>query len=420
MMVLNKMNKSILVILVLVTQYATLSAQDYQTIARKNDQKFINVNSIFFAKNFTLTDKGINYNDYVKGIDENEKKVKWQYSYVDAERANWREPQLTTELKYVLEHSNFYDKDSSFYKDPDNTLFIGGTFDKATIYKVFDVPLGNNKKGTCYKATVEMSLTIKDANDEVVDTVKIIATNQEMDSLSYRETLIDRVYVAAIYQLIHNEKMAKHIVTFTFNLSDTIISYLPKPIAKLTNTKDANTATVTVKTIKRHSSGFAITNDGYILTSLHHLYGSKIINNNAIEVILSNDNKVKAKFIKGNKKIDIALIKVESGFEKCFEILTEKKQKVFEEVYTIGTPSSIELGQSAAKGIISSERIIDSINLIQLNMNLNKGNSGGPLFNENAVLYGIVTSKLFGFGVEGIAFAIPAYKLKEYLHIDFK
>jgi hypothetical protein len=90
MMVLNKMNKSILVILVLVTQYATVSAQDYQTIARKNDQKFINVNSIFFAKNFTLTDKGINYNDYVKGIDENEKKVKWQYSYVDAERANWR------------------------------------------------------------------------------------------------------------------------------------------------------------------------------------------------------------------------------------------------------------------------------------------------------------------------------------------
>lgn len=88
-----------------------------------------------------------------------------------------------------------------------------------------------------------------------------------------------------------------------------------------------------------------------------------------------------------------------------------------QEVYTIGAPKSIELGQSVSTGIISNKRTTNQNNLLQMNMSINSGNSGGPLFDKTGNLQGVVTSKLYGIGVEGISFSIPSYKLEDYLNI---
>jgi len=50
-------------------------------------------------------------------------------------------------------------------------------------------------------------------------------------------------------------------------------------------------------------------------------------------------------------------------------------------------------------------------------MALNPGNSGGPIFDERGVLHGVVVSKLVGFATEGVSFAIPGYKISEYLNL---
>ncbi len=89
-------------------------------------------------------------------------------------------------------------------------------------------------------------------------------------------------------------------------------------------------------------------------------------------------------------------------------------------VYTIGTPKSIELGQSVTSGIISSERKTETMHLLQIGMSINAGNSGGPLFDEKGNLHGVMVGKLVGKNTEGVSFAIPSYLIPEYLNIKFQ
>jgi len=108
------------------------------------------------------------------------------------------------------------------------------------------------------------------------------------------------------------------------------------------------------------------------------------------------------------------------NFEKVFLLSDTKTFKNLSEVYTIGAPKSVELGQSVSLGLISNERTTNNNNLLQLNININGGNSGGPLFEKNGTLQGIIQSKLVGKDTEGVGFAIPSYLVSSYLNIQYK
>jgi S1-C subfamily serine protease len=86
-------------------------------------------------------------------------------------------------------------------------------------------------------------------------------------------------------------------------------------------------------------------------------------------------------------------------------------------LYTIGAPKHIELGQTITRGIFSNERIVNNNHLLQLNMNVNSGNSGGPVIDNNQKLHGVIVSKLWGLSVEGICFAIPSHIIKDNLNL---
>ena len=90
-----------------------------------------------------------------------------------------------------------------------------------------------------------------------------------------------------------------------------------------------------------------------------------------------------------------------------------------EDVYTIGAPKSVSLGQSISSGLISNERKVNNNNLIQLSMSINFGNSGGPIFDRKGNLHGVVVSKLVGNSTEGVAFAVPSYLLTKYLNLKY-
>ena len=123
--------------------------------------------------------------------------------------------------------------------------------------------------------------------------------------------------------------------------------------------------------------------------------------------------------VKVNKFQDLALLKVDKQFKKAFVCSDQKTFRKMEDVFTIGAPKSISLGQSISTGIISNERKINNNNLIQLNMSINSGNSGGPVFDSKGNLHGVVVSKLVGRNTEGVGFAVPSYLLQEYLNIKF-
>lgn len=158
-------------------------------------------------------------------------------------------------------------------------------------------------------------------------------------------------------------------------------------------------------------SGFIISNDGYIVTNKHVIDQAKTIS------ITTNDNKnYKAQIIGTDDKTDIALLKVsEKNDWKPVVFGDSDKIKVGEWILAVGNPFGF--GNSVTKGIISAKsRDIDSgnyDNFIQTDASINRGNSGGPMFNMQGELIGINTAIFSTTGNSmGIGFAIPINLIK--------
>ncbi|SON53564.1 putative periplasmic serine endoprotease DegP-like precursor [Hartmannibacter diazotrophicus] len=154
-------------------------------------------------------------------------------------------------------------------------------------------------------------------------------------------------------------------------------------------------------------SGFIIDPDGFIVTN-NHVVGDAT----DIKVTLQDGTEMPAKLIGRDKKTDLALLKVEPkkplpsvSFAAADEI------KVGEAVMAVGNPFG--LGGTVTAGIVSARgRDIHSgpfDDYIQTDAAINKGNSGGPLFDMNGHVIGINTAIFSPSGGSvGIGFAIPS------------
>ena len=154
-------------------------------------------------------------------------------------------------------------------------------------------------------------------------------------------------------------------------------------------------------------SGFVIDPSGYIVTN-HHV----IAQANEIKVKFQDEKELKAKLIGQDKLTDLALLKVESKEPLPYvKFADSDKSRVGHSVIAIGNPFG--LGGTVTSGIISAfNRDINSgpyDSFIQTDASINKGNSGGPLFNLDGEVVGI-NSAIFSpsGGSVGIGFSIPA------------
>lgn len=406
----------------------TAIAQNTYGLAKLDGQKNIGVAYVRFDTSTKLYFNAIGYKDYAKIIDEpfaEKNTKKWgKYTYNPFPETG-RKPNssnLDYALTKVLKQSGFIDTVNQIFTNEGNMVYLQPIIGEENYYRVYEVPDPENKKKkiNIYSCKIDVNWRIANAYGEILDSVAITTISSIFDSTSFFSlSMTEKFFTTALKQLFEEKKLAKY-----FAQNNTVIkpnaSTLEKPKLIITKALEANQACVIVKTPKGHGSGFAITNNGYIITNYHVISTENPNQVDEITVILDDGTKVKAAFIKANKDRDIALLKVEKNFEKCFQIPTSKNFKTFEEVYTIGAPKSIELGQSASKGILSSERNVNNVNLLQVSMNINSGNSGGPMFTNSGELIGVVSAKLFGFGIEGVAFGIPAYKINDYLNVVFQ
>ena len=118
--------------------------------------------------------------------------------------------------------------------------------------------------------------------------------------------------------------------------------------------------------------------------------------------------------------IDLALLKVEGKFDNAFTLPVNQNYKIGEEVIAIGTPKSVQLGQSASKGIVSGDRKHKGSSYFQTHITVNRGNSGGPIIlAKNGELTGVVEFKLGGMGTEGVSFSIPAFEVMKALNLTY-
>jgi len=154
-------------------------------------------------------------------------------------------------------------------------------------------------------------------------------------------------------------------------------------------------------------SGFVIDPSGIIVTNNHVIAGA-----NEITVNFTDGQKLKAEIIGKDEKVDVAVLRVKPEKSlKAVKFGDSEKSRVGDWVLAVGNPFG--LGGSVSAGIISARnRNIDKgpyDSYIQTDAAINKGNSGGPMFNMDGEVIGINTAILSPSGNSiGIGFATPA------------
>ena len=175
-------------------------------------------------------------------------------------------------------------------------------------------------------------------------------------------------------------------------------------------------------------SGFILTSDGYVVTNNHVVEGAT-----SVTVKLYNGDEYDATIVGTDEMNDVALLKIDATGLQAVTIGDSDQIEVGEEVIAIGNPLG-ELTFTMTAGVVSAlDREINTdgkpINMLQTDVAINSGNSGGPLFDMNGNVIGITSAKYSGStssgaSIEGISFAIPindalrvVYDLQQYGHV---
>ncbi|MEJ2026731.1 MAG: trypsin-like peptidase domain-containing protein, partial [Limibacillus sp.] len=153
-------------------------------------------------------------------------------------------------------------------------------------------------------------------------------------------------------------------------------------------------------------SGFIIDSSGYVVTNNHVIEGA-----DEIKVILQDDRSYDAELIGTDDKTDLALLKIEPDEElPAVGWGDSDAMRIGDWVLAIGNPFG--LGGTVTAGIISARaRDINAgpyDDFIQSDASINRGNSGGPMFNMEGEVIGVNTAIFSPSGGSvGIGFAIP-------------
>ena len=158
-------------------------------------------------------------------------------------------------------------------------------------------------------------------------------------------------------------------------------------------------------------SGFIVEATGYVVTNNHVIQDA-----DEITVILHDDTRLKAELVGRDAKTDIAVLRVKPKDKlPAVKFGNSDKSRVGDWILAIGNPFG--LGGTVTAGIISARgRDINAgpyDDFLQTDASINRGNSGGPMFNIDGEVIGINTAIFSPTGGSvGIGFAIPATAAK--------
>jgi S1-C subfamily serine protease len=162
-------------------------------------------------------------------------------------------------------------------------------------------------------------------------------------------------------------------------------------------------ATVLVKEPRGFGSGFFLGGDGLVLTAAHVVAGAA-----SVEVQDRSGKLAHAKIVRVSRAHDVALLSIADAPGApfpCLDVDLPAKHPG-SDVYAIGAPTRQDLAFSLTRGIISGIRTVEGTQLIQTDASVSPGNSGGPLLDKQGRVVGVVSRKLAGGAVEGVAFGV--------------
>ncbi len=163
-------------------------------------------------------------------------------------------------------------------------------------------------------------------------------------------------------------------------------------------------------------SGFIIDKKGIIVTNNHVIEGA-----DEITIIMSDQTEYKAELLGRDPKSDLAVLKIDPGKKELISVLWGDSDKARVGDWTIAIGNPLGLGGTVTTGIVSAiSRDIGAgpyVKFIQTDASINKGNSGGPLFNVEGEVIGISSAIISQTGGSiGLGFAIPSNSAKKIIN----
>jgi len=402
----------------------TIAANVKSPSQRTEKQKyvFLNKTSLSIQKDDTTDISYDFYKDY-------QKKQNPKYTYNEKNKLKFGNTIFSDDLKALFHKYGYRDTTKTLFPNYTNTVYINTDIIDLKYTTIYPYQVTGNKMNKV-KIVVNYELldyyqqslkkfTFTSESDFFVFNINRLTVNKDNDTNQngYLRSLKNALEYSLVKLLADKDFLEisqlgtedKAVAIETINIVK------PATIQKRLN--DLIKSAVTVKNGDSHGSGFIISQDGYIVSNLHVIANS----DDKLQVILNNGEKLSAKVIRTSVKSDLALIKIEKASLPAMTVLDmELESEIGSNVSTIGSPKSVELGQSVSKGIISGIRNANNINYMQTDMSINGGNSGGAILTEDGLVIGIVTAKMVGIGIEGIGFGIPSHLIFKDLGVKYR
>ncbi len=160
------------------------------------------------------------------------------------------------------------------------------------------------------------------------------------------------------------------------------------------------------ETVTETGTGFAVTDNGYIVTNNHVVQNAE-----KITVTTYDGKEYTAKTVGTVPENDFAVIKINADITPV-NLGYSSTLKVGDDIMVIGNALG-ELSYTFTDGIVSHlSREVNVgnntiINMFQTNAAINNGNSGGPVYNMDGEVVGIASAKVASEHIEGLGFCIP-------------
>lgn len=272
----------------------------------------------------------------------------------------------------------------------------------------------NNKRITSLKGNEVLKLKLGSSGEVLVETfyynsktkyvLNVVAGNTYYLSFKVQATHLKEITKEEGEAYLANKENYTQIISLTEDIRN--------PIATLTKDK--------MEAGPKNGTGFLLTSTGYIVTNYHVINNAKSINVKGVngdyytlhsaDVLLSDKNN------------DLAIIKLKNPnitfTEPPYAVKTEVAS-TGEDIYLLGYPLTGSMGEEIklTTGVISSKTGYQGdIGSYQVSAAAQPGNSGGPLFDKQGNLIGVINAKITE--AENVTYAIKATYLKTLLELS--
>jgi S1-C subfamily serine protease len=325
-------------------------------------------------------------------------------------------------LNEVLKERGYVDTTRKVFK----RSYLSNLLLDATVTRYRINQVNNSYGGSMMFVDLTIDWKIKDYYDQTIGEFSGDVTSGQFaysrfnsgDMRLALEASISDALESGLIELLYSSSIQK--VLKSRDRAEIEAAFAPLPVGSApryaSSVAEAVKSTVTVKSTDGHGSGFIIGSDGYIVTN-HHV----VLDTVPPTVILNDGSEHTATVIRESLIHDLALLQIDTTGLTPLKISNNREVEIASDVYVIGTPTSEDLPQTVSRGIISGIRTPrPDARLLQTDASINGGNSGGPIINASGEVIGVVSTKIWGFGIEGVAFGIPAYEIADRLKVTFR